>query len=564
MIRIFSQLIGLSLITGTIFSVVHADEASQRASHHGTEIPNKPNILLILADDVGFSDLGCYGGEIATPNLDALAADGLRLMQFYNTARCTPSRASILTGLNPIQAGFHNMRGELVTNAVTIPEVLKSVGCRTLMVGKWHLGEHNPPTNRGFDEFYGMLGGFNTCWKENPFYTRWPQDRTKRVYAPGHFYSTDVFADYAIDFIGSGKSSQPWFLYLAFNAAHFPLHAPESDIAKYEAMYFEKGWDGIRADRLARQKKLGLMPQSLTLTPREAMPRNPYNVKSGWADKVVPAWDSLPEDRRRDLARRMAVYAAMVDHMDQAIGRVIAHLKSTGQEQNTVIFFLSDNGACAEWDPFGFNGEVPQTGEGLKKIGGPSSYVSYGTGWANASDTPFRLYKHYTHEGGNRTPFIVHWPAGLKVKGMTPGLGYITDFMPTICELAGATYPKQVGDTAIQPVEGMSLLPVFNGKPLPPRKIFIEHEGNRFVRDGDWKLVHLNTKPSTSWELYNLVADPTEMNDLAAQEPARVKALATAFQEWWTRVNKKTAQDKNQKDGNGKKGIGKSDVTPDE
>ena len=529
-------------------------------------VPAKPNILLILADDVGFSDLGCYGGEIQTPNLDALAADGLRFTQFYNTARCTPSRASILTGLHPLQAGFRNMTGQLVTNAVTIQEVLKPAGYRTLMVGKWHLGEHNPPTNRGFDEFYGMLGGFNTCWKENPSFTRWPQDRPKRVYAPGQFYSTDVFADYSVDFIGDGKSSQPWFLYLAFNAPHFPLHAPESDIAKYEAMYFEKGWDGIRAERLARQKKLGLMPASLALTPREIMPRNPYNVKSGWADKVVPAWDSLPEDRRRDLARRMAVYAAMVDHMDQAIGRVVAHLKTTGQDKNTVIFFLSDNGACAEWDPYGFNGEVPQTGEGLKKIGGPNSYVSYGTGWATVGSTPFRLYKHYAHEGGVRTPFIVHWPAGLKAKGMVPGLGYITDFMPTIRELAGATYPKQVGNTAILPEEGVSLLPVFNGTPLAPRKIFMEHEGSSFVREGDWKLVHLNTNPKDSLELYNLAADPTEVNDLAAQEPARVKTLAAAFQEWMTRcrANMKSTQDKNAQAGKGPNAVGKSDVTPDE
>lgn len=528
----------------------------------------KPNILLILADDVGFSDLGCYGGEIATPNIDALAADGLQFTQFYNSARCTPTRASILTGLHPIQAGFRNMTGQLATNAVTIPEVLRPAGYRTLMVGKWHLGEKNPPTNRGFDEFYGMLGGFNTCWKEAPFYTRWPQDRAKRVYAPGQFYSTDVFADYAMDFIGDGKAGQPWFLYLAFNAPHFPLHAPESDIAKYEAMYFEKGWDAIRADRLARQQKLGLIPESVALSPREVMPRNPYNVKTGWEGKEVPAWDSLPEDRRRDLARRMAVYAAMVDHMDQAIGRVLVHLKSTGQDKNTVIFFLSDNGACAEWDPFGFDGgpgpnNILHVGDDLKKVGGPGSYVSYGTGWATVGSTPFRLYKHYAHEGGVRTPFIVHWPAGLKAKGMAPGLGHITDFMPTIRKLAGATYPKQVGDNAILQEEGVSLLPVFNGTPLAPRKILMEHEGNRFVRDGDWKLVGLNTKGKV-WELYNLAADPTEMNDLATQEPARVKDLSAAFQEWWTRCNKKAGQGKDQKGEKGANGPAKSDGTPDE
>jgi arylsulfatase len=286
------------------------------------------------------------------------------------------------------------------------------------------------------------------------------------------------------------------------------------------------------------------MPESLALTPREPIPKNPYNGKTGWAGKEIPAWNSLPEDRRRDLARRMAVYAGMVDHMDQAIGRVLAHLKSTGQEQNTVIFFLSDNGACAEWDPFGFNGEEPKTGEGLKRIGGPGSYVSCGTGWANACNTPLRLYKHYAHEGGVRTPFIVHWPAGLKAKGMVPGLGYITDFMPTIRELAGAMYPNQVGDIAIQPEEGVSLVPVFNGTPLAPRKIFMEHEGSSFVREGDWKLVHLNTNPKDSLELYNLASDPTEMNNLAVQEPKRVNEMAAAYQGWMTRCRRMSAQDK--------------------
>ena len=223
--RMIAQLIGLTLIAGTTFSATAADETKQHATPGATKGTSKPNILLILADDVGFSDLGCYGSEIQTPHLDALAADGLRITHFYNSSRCTPTRASLLTGLHPIQAGFRNMTGQLTRNSVTIPEVLRPAGYRTLMVGKWHLGEHNPPTNRGFDEFYGMLGGFNSFWKESPWYTRWPQERTKRAYAQGQFYSTDVFADYSIDFIGDGKSAQPWFLYLAFNAPDFPLHA---------------------------------------------------------------------------------------------------------------------------------------------------------------------------------------------------------------------------------------------------------------------------------------------------------------------------------------------------
>ncbi len=534
-------------------AALHAAEESK---------PSKPNILLILADDVGFSDLGCYGSEIATPNLDRLAADGLRFTQFYNSARCSPTRASILTGLNPHQAGFPNLGGKLVANCVLVPEVIKPAGYRSTMVGKWHLGDHTPPTDRGFDEFYGMLGGFNSCWQENPHYTRWPQERTKREYARGQFYSTDVFADYSIDFIGDGKSGQPWFQYLAFNAAHFPLHAPEADIKKYEAMYFEKGWDRIREERAARQKKLGVIPADAVLTPRSNIPPNRFNTKTGWAGKDNPAWDSLPEVRRRDLARRMAVYAAMIDHMDVAIGRVMAHLKATGQFDNTVIFFLSDNGACAEWDPYGFDrnsgpNNILHKGDDLKNVGGPGSYVSYGSGWANACNTPFTLYKHYAHEGGVRTPFIVHWPAGLKAKGMSPGPGYITDFMPTICELAGATYPRDRSGAAVLPQEGISLLPAFRGAALPSRRIIIEHEGNRSVRDGDWKLVALKGEP---WELYNLAADPTELRNLAAQEPERVKTLVAAYEQWAARcgVHAQPTQDKD------KKGAVKSDVTPDE
>ncbi len=501
----------------------------------------KPNILLILADDLGFSDLGCYGGEIATPNLDALAADGLRFTQFYNSARCSPSRASILTGLHPHQAGFPNLSGTLAKNSVTIPEVLKPAGYRSTIVGKWHLNEKNPPTERGFDEFFGMLGGFNSYWQEAPFYTRWPKDRAKREYAKDAFYSTDAFADYAIDFIGDGKSGQPWFQYLAFNAPHFPLHAPEKDIAKYEAMYFEKGWDRIREERLARQKDIGLIPRDAALTPRSNVPANRFNQETGWAGKDNPAWETLPEDRRHDLARRMAVFAAAVDRMDAAVGRVVAHLKATAQFENTVIFFLSDNGACAEWDPWGFDKSssatnILHTGDDLKTVGGPQSYISYGSGWANVCNTPFRLYKHYGHEGGVRTPFIVHWPAGLRAKGLAPGPGYITDFMPTICELAGATYPKERDGITILPLEGASLLPALRGEPLAPRRLFMEHEGNRSVRDGDWKLVALQ---GSAWELYRIATDPTEMHDLAAQEPARVQELAAAWEDWAQRCGVK-------------------------
>lgn len=511
----------------------------------------KPNILLILADDLGWSDLGCYGGEIQTPNINSLAEDGLRFTQFYNSARCSPSRASILTGLHPKQAGFQNLGGRLSENAVLIPEVLKNVGYRSTMVGKWHLG-NIPPTDRGFDEFYGMIGGFNSYWQENPFYTRWPKDRQKRVYDSKKFYSTEVFADYSIDFIGDGKSNQPWFQYLAFNAPHFPLHAYEADIAKYEKMYFEKGGDLIRDERMAKLIKIGLMDKEVQLSPLSVVLKTKFNVNSDYCNKPNPEWKSLPEDRRRDLARRMATYAAAVDRMDVAIGRVIDHLKKTDQFDNTVIFFLSDNGACAEWDPFGFDtnsgpNNILHIGDDLKTIGAPGSYVSYGSAWANTCNTPFRFYKHYNHEGGIRTPMIVHWSNGLKTKGFTQEPGYITDFMPTICKLTGAKYPISFNDHPILPKEGISLIPALNGKPLVSRYIYVEHEGNKSVRDGDYKIVALKNE---SWELYNIVKDPTEMNNLAAKLPDRVKKLSDAWDTWAARINLKVSNSEEGKEEN--------------
>ena len=534
----------------------------------------RPNILLILADDLGWSDIGCFGGEIQTPNLDALAKGGLRFTQFYNTARCCPTRASLLTGLYPHQAGvgamsndrgpqFPGYRGTIQPNTVTLAEVLRDAGYRTYMVGKWHL--HNQqdvkPTDRGFDEFYGMLGGYNSCWEEKPFYTRWPTNRTPRAYTsakdgqPGTFYSTDAFADYALDFLADARrSDKPFFLYLAFNAPHFPLHAHESDIAKYETMYFEKGWDAIREERLARQKQLGLVPRDLTLTPRSGVPPKSHAKPSPYAGKDNPAWTSLPEDRRRDLARRMAVFAAMVDRLDASVGRVVADLKQHGQLDNTLILFLSDNGACWEWDPLGFDvtsgpKNLLHTGDDLKKVGGPGSYISYGSAWANMGNTPWRLYKHFSHEGGIRTPLIVHWPA----LGADTGTrrredaetdfvrepGHIIDIMPTLLAVSGGTYPAERNGVKIQPMEGRSLAPWLSPSPRPgvsasPRLLFWEHEGSRAVRDGKWKLVSL---AGDAWELYDLDADPTEMNNLIAKEPAKARELSAAWDAWAKRSN---------------------------
>jgi len=499
----------------------------------------RPNILLILADDLGFSDLGCYGGEIRTPNLDALAADGLRFTQFYNATRCCPSRASLLTGLYPHQAGVGAMtgnqgvpgyRGSLQPNTATLAEILRHAGYRTFMVGKWHLAKPGP-VERGFEEFYGMPGGFNSCWKEKPSFIRLPEGRSARPYPPGKFYSTDVFADYAIDFINQARSEspgKPWFLYLAFNAPHFPLHAYPEDVAKYED-YYLRGWDAIRTERLDRMKKLGLVTADTQLPPRSEW-HHPFSGKDG----VNPAWDSLPEDRRRDLARRMAVYAAMVDRMDAAIGRVLADLKRTGQMDNTLIFFLSDNGACAEWDPFGFDvatgpksTKILHTGDDLQNVGGPDSYISYGSGWANTSNTPWRLYKHYGHEGGISTPLIVHWPTGFSAKNeFRTQPGHIKDLMATIVDASGAEYPAD----PILPMEGHSLMPAFANKPTDCGPIFWEHEGNAAVRDGKWKLLRIGS--DGPWELYDMETDRTESDNLAAAQPEKLKDLAAQWESW--------------------------------
>ncbi len=509
----------------------------------------RPNVLLILADDLGYSDIGCFGGEIRTPHLDSLAAGGLRFQQFYNATRCCPSRASLLSGLYPHQAGVGDMtgdegparpgyRGHLTERCATIPEVLRSAGYRTSMVGKWHLGSNPGPIRRGFDDFYGMIGGFNSFWREDPSYVRLPPGRPKRAYPPGGFYSTDVFADYALDFLADsrGEPGRPWFLYLAFNAPHFPLQAPAAEVDRYVSTY-AKGWDAIREGRLARMKGLNLVGPGTSLTPRADW-EHPFHHQEG----VNPAWASLPADRRADLARRMAVYAAMVEHMDASIGRVVGSLRGRGQLDNTLILFLSDNGGCAEWDPLGFDVATgPETtnilhgGKDLGAMGGPGTYHSYGSGWANASNTPWRLYKHFAHEGGISTPLIAHWPAGLKRRGgLEPTVGHLIDVMATCLDVCGARYPAEVAGRAILPAEGRSLLPAFRGEPDIPRALFWEHEGHRATRDGRWKLVARKGRP---WELYDIEADRTELRDLAAVEPDRVARMAAAWDAWAARCS---------------------------
>ncbi len=506
----------------------------------------RPNVLLILADDLGYSDLGCYGSEIATPNIDALAQNGLRFRQFYNSTRCCPSRASLMTGLYPHQAGVGLMNGNAGApgyrgfpqpNTVTIAEVLKAAGYHTSMVGKWHLssGPKTPrPTDRGFDEFYGMVGGFNSCFQEDPFYTRLPAGRTKRDYPKDGFYSSDAFGDYSLDFLAEArKAKKPFFQYLAFNAPHFPLHAKPEDIKLYADTYL-KGWDKIREERLARQKKIGLFTHDTQLSPRSGFTTRQDFLRSG----ENPVWDTLPADRQADLARRMAIFAAMVTCMDRNIGRVIDDLKAHGELDNTLVLFLSDNGACAEWDPFGFDfnsgpRNTLHTGDALETMGSAKTYHSYGSGWANAGNAPFRLYKHYCHEGGIRTPFIVHWPGRIKTKGeFRDQPGHIIDVMATCVDVCGATYPKRFNDQPITPKEGTSLLDTFTGQPLPERVLAWEHERNRAIRSGKWKLV---SKSGSLWELYDIESDPVELKNLAETMTEKVEELSKQWEAWANR-----------------------------
>ncbi|MDR0608723.1 MAG: arylsulfatase [Planctomycetaceae bacterium] len=513
----------------------------------------RPNILLILADDLGYSDLGCYGGEIKTPNLDALAAGGLRFTQFYNTTRCCPSRASLNTGLYPHQAGIGLMDGRserrgyegyLTDRCVTLAEVLRKAGYRTYMSGKWHMGNRPGPLRRGFDEYFGLIGGFTSFFKPE-VHTRLPSGKPLREYKNGEYYATDVFTDYALDFLAESRKVNengerpPFYLYLAYTAPHFPLHAPKKDIEKYAKIY-TKGWDIVREERFARQRRLGVIDDSVQLTPRSEIPKNWANEKTGWANKDNPAWETIDVDRRADLARRMAIFAAMIDRMDWNIGRVMADLKEHGDFENTLILFLSDNGACAEWDPWGFDvSSGPQNilhqGEELEKMGEPETYHSTGSGWANVSNTPWRLYKHYIHEGGIRTPLIVHWNKEISRKGeFEKSVGHIIDVMPTFVEIADTEYPKEWNGKPILPMEGRSLLKAFRGERQQGRMLFWEHEKNRGVRENDMKLVWVNSR--NFWELYDLKTDPTELNDLAEKQPETVKRLAEAWEQWAKRT----------------------------
>ncbi|QDV53637.1 arylsulfatase [Gimesia fumaroli] len=508
----------------------------------------RPNIILIMVDDMGFSDLGCYGGEIETPNLDALAAGGVRFSQFYNTARCCPTRATLMTGLHPHQTGIGwmtnppgNTRGEtkppsyqgyLNRQCVTIAEVLQSAGYATYMTGKWHLGfnaKDRWPLQRGFEKYFGCISGATRF-----FYPEEPRGMTlgnEHIKTPPsttdrRFYTTDAFTDYAIHFLkehqqNSTQQEKPFFLYLAYTAPHWPLQAHEEEIKKYRGKY-RIGWDELRKQRLAKQKKLGLLPADTKLSPR---------------NEAAPAWDSLDKQKQNEMDLKMSVYAAMVDRMDQNIGKLVDWLKANQQYDNTLILFLSDNGACAEG---------PALGRGRfmnPKNRDQEHSNSYGKAWANASNTPFRLFKHYAHEGGTSTPFLMHWPAQIQPrKEWYTEPAQLIDIMPTLVDVAGAKYPKTYAGNEIHALDGVSLRPAMQGKRLNrAAPLFIEHESNAFVRDGDWKLVGRGVSPAKGfqpqkWELYDVKQDRTELNNLAKEKPEMVSDLSAQWQAWAKRV----------------------------
>ncbi len=522
----------------------------------------RPNVLLVLADDLGYSDLGAMGSEIPTPHLDRLAKGGVRFTQCYNSSRCCPSRASLMTGLYPHQAGIGSFAqakpsrekgpsylGRLNNRCVTLAEVLRGAGYRTYMVGKWHMGRPGP-IGRGFDEFYGFVQGYEQNQWDPSRYARLPKGRLpEKTYAEGEFYATSAFTDYSIEFLrqarekNSKSDKQPWLLYLAHSAPHFPVQAPREDIDRFVATY-RRGWDVLRSERFERMKGMGLADESWTLTDRSLVPVDENDISNGYSGQPNPAWESLPEQRREDLARRMATYAAMVSHIDQGVGRLLADLERHGELDNTLILFASDNGACYEWGPFGFDGPSRRgvttlhTGEQLANMGGPGTYHSYGSGWANLCNTPFRLYKHFTHEGGNCSPMIVHWPAAIERPDCWIAEPiHLMDVMPTLCEAAQAEYPTEFAGHTIQPMEGESLVGVLKGGRLDERPIASEHNGSRSLRRGKWKVVWPVRMPwESKWELYDLSNDRCETHNLADKQPELCQQLADEWTSWAKRV----------------------------
>lgn len=523
---------------------------------------DRPNIIVMLADDMGYSDINCYGGEIDTPNINALAAGGVKLNEFYNTSRCCPTRACLMTGVYPHQAGVGHMtwvdtkfpgyRGKLSHSTPTIAEVLRSAGYSTYMSGKWHLtiddkpdkSKDDWPRQRGFDRYYGIIKGSGSYY-DPAMLVRDNQPITPRSdseYKSDHYYFTDAIADQAIRYIGEHEDGadkeKPFFLYVAFTSPHWPLQAPEETIAKYKGKY-DGGYESIREARFDRMKQLGVIDKDADLS----------SAPEPWSEVKNKKWES----------RCMEVYAAQLDRMDQNVGRIMATLKDKSLLDNTLVMFLSDNGGCDEdtgrkampkrdaaaatqprpVDEPQLQSNGPYTLDGIPVRTGPKvmpgsaeTFVAYGQNWANVSNTPFRMYKHYVHEGGISTPFIASWAGHIKpTDGYNPTPTHLVDIMATAVELSGAQFPDAVAGEKTTPLQGVSLIPLLTGGSLQrPSPIFFEHEGNRAVRDGQWKIVARGE--NGRWELYDIDTDRSELNDLATQHPDRVKSMSDAWQKW--------------------------------
>ncbi|WP_442509480.1 arylsulfatase [Novipirellula sp. SH528] len=471
---------------------------------------DRPNIVLIMADDMGFSDIGCYGGEIDTPNIDRLATGGLRFRTFYNNAKCEHTRASILTG-----RWWHHVGASpsVHYSAPTFGERMRDAGYRTLMTGKWHAGQ--TPFERGFDRYYGLTDGCCNFW--NPGHARpgeaepakknvrrWAIDDQKFLpFTPESkdFYTTDAFTDHAISYLDQYKDEdKPFLLYIGYTAPHYPMHASEQDVAKYRGKYKAIGWDQLRVQRFAKQQSLGVLTANAKLSPR---------------DEALPAWDSIPTQDRDHWDLRMATYAAMVDRLDRNIGRVLNKIDALGESDNTVIFFLSDNGASEDSaDRSTVKGSMPWE---------VTSYLTQGRVWANASNTPYRQYKTTDYEGGTRTPMIAYWPGKIQPGTVTDHVGHLVDFTPTMLDLANADQPSELA--------GHSLVPTLGGEASErPWPLFWQFGKSRAIRDRDWKCVRHG---KGNWELYNLKADPTELVNLAADRPELTEQLAGTWETWW-------------------------------
>jgi len=521
--KTYPALSGLGLV-GLVLTQAGCSESAKRDVN--------PNLVVILADDMGYSDLGCFGSEIKTPNLDRLADNGVRFTQFYNASRSCPTRASLLTGLYQHQAGVGDMVGDLGypsyqgylnTKCVTLAEALKFNGYNTYMSGKWHVGGRPEvhPLKRGFNRYFGLIDGAGSYFERRAYRInqqppRWMLDSSDYDPPEEGFYLTDAITDYAITFLeDESTKKEPFFMYLAYTAPHWPLHALPEDIAKYRGTYL-MGWDSLRQERYQKMVETGIIDSSIKLSPR---------------DENSPEWESLPSEEKEMWDLRMAVYAAMVDRLDQNIGRVLDKVKAMGEEENTVIIFLADNGGCHE--------RIKNRGNYLPtsaETGTRESFDAYEYPWANASNTPFRMFKHWVHEGGISTPFIAYYRGKIPSGKIIRQPGHIIDIMPTLLDFAGGSYPENLNGNIIQPMEGISLVPAMKGGTVSREMpLFWEHEGNRAMRSGDWKIVsayNYSSREFKDWELYNISSDRSELNELGSKYPDRRNQMIEQYNKW--------------------------------